>query len=169
MNRYQLAPTSILIAVTIPHFPFAPGTHLFPSHRSVQRYHEDILDHWDLWQHVRVNHGVERARWNVTTNRWQVLVSHANTTKEYEYDHLIVANGHNHYPFEPSLPGRKEWAKIPGRIIFHSIFFRHPEDFIGRNVLVVGGRASGCDVAERVVGHAVSVSKSASFILPGRS
>ena len=73
----------------------------------------------------------------------------------------------------PSLIGFKKLILFQdpsnGPIIFHSIFFRHPEDFIGRNVLVVGGRASGCDVAERVVGHAVSVSKSASFILPGRS
>ena len=144
--------------MTIPHFTFPPGTHLFPENGAVQAYHEQILTHWNLWKHVYLNHAVERARWNATTAQWQVRVSHSNTTHEHSFDHLIVANGHYHYPSIPNLPGREEWAKGAGRAVFHSIFYRKPDQFEGRDVLVVGGGSSGSDIAKRIVGYAASVS-----------
>ena len=71
------------------------------------------------------------------------------------FDHLIVANGHNHYPNIPKWNGTDEWlantpAGTPQREIIHSIYYRHPERYTNRTVVIVGAGASGRDAALQV-------------------
>lgn len=143
--------------MTIPGFPFRPETPLFPQHTAVRQYHDDILAHFNLTSHVRFNTRVLETRWQ--DDRWLVYSDDgSNTTHLSEFDHLIVANGHFHYPLEPTFPGRAEWESgAPGRTVFHSIYFRDASSFAGKNVLVVGGSASGSDVAKHAIKYANSV------------
>ncbi|THH11125.1 hypothetical protein EW146_g8158 [Bondarzewia mesenterica] len=141
--------------MTIPHFPFRPETNLFPHHPDVKRYHADIIEHWNLSSHIKLNQEVLKGRWIGTANngRWRLLVRDQlhDKTIETEFHHLIVANGHYHYPYEPVINGRKDWEKAANRSAFHSIYYRNPEDYTGRNVVVVGGGASGRDIAQQIV------------------
>ncbi|KAI0317614.1 FAD/NAD-P-binding domain-containing protein [Amylostereum chailletii] len=153
--------------MTIPHFTFQPETPLFPGCASVQQYHDDVVNHWNLSSHIRLNHTVTNTRWHGTesTGHWIVTVEARHGAEQQashgEFDHLIIANGHNHYPYEPTFEGRQEWLDAaPNRTFVHSIFFRGPEDFKGKNVLVVGGGASGQDIAHHVVGSANSTTLS---------
>ena len=148
--------------MTIPHFPFRPETPLYPQHPDVQQYHVDIINHWNLSSHLRLNHEILESRWIGSSEKgqWRLLIKdrlHNETTTEEEFDHLIIANGHNHYPYEPVIEGREEWERGSHRLILHSIFYRNPEDFKARNVVVVGGGASGRDIAQQVVEFANSV------------
>ncbi|KAH9177689.1 hypothetical protein EDB89DRAFT_2226105 [Lactarius sanguifluus] len=61
----------------------------------------------------------------------------------FTLDHLNVATGH--YPYEPEFQGQQ--VSTPSRKILHSIFYREPEVYRGRNILVVGGGGSGKDIA----------------------
>ncbi|KZV66746.1 FAD/NAD(P)-binding domain-containing protein [Peniophora sp. CONT] len=142
--------------MTIPLFPFRPETPLFPSHRAVRQYHDDILAHFNLTSHVRFNTRVVETRWQ--DDHWLVYSEDGdNTTQRSEFDNLIVANGHFHYPLEPVFAGRSEWENAaPSRTIFHSIYFRNASSFAGKNVVVVGGSASGQDVAKHAVPYANS-------------
>lgn len=147
--------------MTIPHFPFRPETPLYPQHPDVQQYHVDIINHWNLSSHLRLNHEILESRWIGSSEKgqWRLLIKdrlHNETTAEEEFDHLIIANGHNHYPYEPVIEGREEWERGAHRLILHSIFYRNPEDFKARNVVVVGGGASGRDIAQQVVEFANS-------------
>ncbi|KAI0264217.1 hypothetical protein BC834DRAFT_884304 [Gloeopeniophorella convolvens] len=147
--------------MTIPGFPYPPGTPLFPRHTFVRQYHDSVVSHFNLSSYIRLNHEVLSTVWhgNNATGHWQVTVldrTH-NQTIQADFDHLIVASGHNHYPNEPSLQGRQAWeTSSPGREVIHSIFYREPEAFRGRNVVVVGGGASGRDIAQQVVDYANS-------------
>ncbi|KAI0291234.1 hypothetical protein B0F90DRAFT_1824041 [Multifurca ochricompacta] len=148
--------------LTIPQFPFLVGTALFPNHTFVFKYHESIISHWNLSSYIHLEHEVLSADWhgNNVSGHWQLTThDHArNRSTRARFDHLIVATGHNHYPYEPKLQGRPTWeASAPGRKVLHSMFYRDPEAYSGRNVLVVGGGASGRDIAQQVVGFANSV------------
>ncbi|KAH9042592.1 hypothetical protein EDB85DRAFT_2226217 [Lactarius pseudohatsudake] len=137
-------------SMTISRFPFPPGTALFPDHT------------FDLSSYIRLRHEVLAADWHGdnVSGHWQLTaLDHAhNRTVHARFDHLIVATGHFHYPYEPVFQGQQVWeASAPGRKILHSIFYREPEVYRGRNILVVGGGASGQDIAQQIAGFANSV------------
>lgn len=80
------------------------------------------------------------------------------------FDHLVVANGHNHYPYIPTWPGQDAWLNAettdgPQREILHSIFWRNGTKYEGRTVLVIGGGASGRDAALHTAPFARKVSE----------
>ena len=77
------------------------------------------------------------------------------------FDHLIVANGHNHYPKLPPWAtddDANEWLRNgKGRSIVHSIYFREPEEYTGKIILVVGSGSSGEDIVIQSSKHAKKV------------
>ncbi|OCH91091.1 FAD/NAD(P)-binding domain-containing protein [Obba rivulosa] len=151
--------------MTYPHFTFRPGTPLFPSHEYLWQYHVDYADHFNLWPHIHLNHVVSSAAWrgDNATGEWEVEI-HAqvtggcqNETRAFKktFDHLIVANGHNHYPYIPAWNGTDEWLGntppgFPEREILHSIYYRHPEKYTNRSVIIVGAGASARDAVLQV-------------------
>ena len=90
--------------------------------------------------------------------QWEVEFARTDRQQDTErafFDHLIVANGHNHYPRRPHWDGQEDWlastpAGSPKREILHSIFYREPERYANRTVVIVGGGASGRDAALQV-------------------
>ncbi|KAI0761998.1 FAD/NAD-P-binding domain-containing protein [Trametes elegans] len=152
--------------MTYPNFTYPPLTPLFPSHEYVQQYHADYAKSHGLLQHVRLFHKVAAANWDGDgeSGKWNLEVHHLNPDAprgeplrvfERSFDHLIVANGHNHYPNIPQWDGTEGWlantsAGTPKREIIHSIYYRHPERYTGRTVVIVGAGASGRDAALQV-------------------
>lgn len=149
--------------MTYPHFPFAEGTTLFPRWDAVERYHADFAVRHDLTPYIRFNHTVVAADWrgDDVAGEWQVEVHAHHGDPDGElvmrrtFDHLLVANGHNHYPHVPVWEGTEEWlasspaAALP-REILHSIYYRQPERYTNYTVLVVGAGASAYDIAMHV-------------------
>lgn len=146
--------------MTYPGFTYPPGTPLFPSHEYVWQYHVDFAEHYNLTQFIHLNHTVLAAGWsgNSTHGQWKLEVTRTDRSDEVErrsFDHLVVANGHNHYPRIPHWDGENEWltnspSGAPKRELLHSIFYREPERYINRTVVVVGGGASGRDAALQI-------------------
>lgn len=141
--------------MTYPGFPFRPMTPLFPIHEHVEQYHLDYMKHFNLTDHIYINNTVLNSSWigNSTVGLWNVTVrDRQGTLRSGSYDHLVVASGHNHYPYIPSWPGQGDWLRErtstgSKREILHSIFWRSPAKYAGKTVLVVGGGASGRDAA----------------------
>ncbi|KAF8269762.1 hypothetical protein EI94DRAFT_1699223 [Lactarius quietus] len=104
---------------------------------------------------------------------WSLAAHHIDHAHNHiahaRFDHLIVANGHFHYPYEPRSKGNRCGKLGAGREIHHSVYYREPEVYRGHNVLIVGGSASGRDIAQQVVGFAnstyVSIRNSSSLLL----
>lgn len=63
------------------------------------------------------------------------------------YDGIVVANGHFETPRFPSVEGLDDWnAKDPDSIS-HAKFFDTPDKYKDKTLLIVGGFASGSDLA----------------------
>ena len=171
-----------LIIVTYPGFPFPPYTPLRPTYDRVQAYHHDFATHFKLHPYIRLNHSVESAYWvgSASEGYWELSISSRGPQVEIiplnktlprnsqhrpaitkRFDHLVVANGRNHYPKFPSWAtddAANKWLRSgKGRSIVHSIYFREPEDYAGKIILVVGAGGSGVDIVTQSSGHAKKV------------
>ncbi|KAM0748925.1 FAD/NAD(P)-binding domain-containing protein, partial [Meredithblackwellia eburnea MCA 4105] len=137
--------------MTYPGFPFAPNTPLYPTHDFVQKYHEDFANRFNLTSAIKLNHSILAATYQARS-KWTLSIrGNEGSLKNASYDHLIVASGHNHYPYIPEWDGAEEWERgAEDREIVHSIYYREPERYAGRTVIVVGFSASGSDMAIQV-------------------
>ncbi|KDQ62147.1 hypothetical protein JAAARDRAFT_121811 [Jaapia argillacea MUCL 33604] len=139
--------------MTYPHFCFPPLTPLYPSHQHVQAYHAQFAQHFNLTPHLHLQYAVLQASYS-SSSRWTLTISNNFAIAENRtYDHLIVTSGHNHYPYEPPWEGKDEWLSHGNgtREILHSLWYREPERFKDRTVIVVGDAASGRDMAQQIV------------------
>lgn len=132
-----------LPTMTLPHLPFPPGTDMFPSHEGVLAYHHQAFDHFKLKQYFRFKHAVAAADWNEKAQQWQLELDTPEGKTVRQFDHLIVAVGRYRYPHWVKWDGQDEWLKGGDRKIAHSLWFRDPEAYAGRDVIVVGFGASG--------------------------
>ncbi|OAA62091.1 Flavin monooxygenase-like protein [Cordyceps fumosorosea ARSEF 2679] len=133
---------------------FPPGTALFPEHPVVlayiQEYGRDVEHLIAFETQVR---DVRKTSADDGTAAWTVEARHLKTgaVSSKRYDAVVVASGHYSDPFVPNVPGIAEFeAAHPGTII-HSKFYRRPEQFSGKKVLVVGNSASGIDISHQIV------------------
>lgn len=79
-------------------------------------------------------------------DHWAVEVEHNGERRTEYVSHVIVSNGHYNEPFVPSVPGLDTFK---GTLI-HSRWWRNAAMFRGKNVIVVGSRASGFDIAREL-------------------
>ena len=169
--------------MTYPGFPFPPHTSLYPSYHHVEAYLHSFASHFDLHPYIRLNHSLESAYWvgNASNGFWELSISTNGSPVETippnrtstrntprhrsriakHFDHLVVANGHNRYPKFPSWAtdeAANEWLRNgKDRSIVHSVYFRGPEEYAGKVILVVGSAGSGRDIASQSSGHAKKV------------
>ncbi|TFK41252.1 hypothetical protein BDQ12DRAFT_626589 [Crucibulum laeve] len=156
---YPLLHTNTPIpSMSYPGFPFMPGTPLYPSHEHIQAYHRRYATHFKLLPYIRFQHRVLQSHWVGTSSKgwWNITIRDAEgEIQQQAFDHLIIATGNNHFPRIPIWPGEDEWLESssnygPRREILHSIYYREPERYLNRSVLIVGNGASGRDAAIQV-------------------
>lgn len=128
-------------------FMFPPSTDLYPPASIMQQYLLDFTEHFGLRRFIRLRTRVEDARWN--GSEWRIRLS-GDSSETRSCDHLIVANGHYHRPYYPTIPGLTEWAAVDGREATHSTYYREPSSFTGKRVLVIGGGPSGRDISTEI-------------------
>ncbi|KAF1848115.1 FAD/NAD(P)-binding domain-containing protein [Cucurbitaria berberidis CBS 394.84] len=125
---------------------------LFPTHETVLKYIEDYgkdVQHLVQYETQVINvipvDSSPTGAWKVTTQNVRSAES-----QESEFDAVIVANGHFIVPYVPDIPGMREWnEEYPNRII-HSKYFRRPEEYRDKQVIVVGNSASGADISNQI-------------------
>jgi cation diffusion facilitator CzcD-associated flavoprotein CzcO len=109
----------------------------YPSHRQVLRFLESYADRFDLRRRFRFGVAVERAQPD-EGGGWTVSFADG---AERRFAGLITAVGCEWRPYLPAIPGAFEGE------LLHSRDYKHPRQFEGRRVLIVGGGNSGCDIA----------------------
>ena len=172
-----------------PSFWFPPETLLFPKAQVVEDYLKSYSSHFNLLPHIQVNTSVVETKW--TGKKWQVKTQQRrrdhnlangisrgepNSTQEgerelnlqiYQYDKLVIVNGHYHVPYFPPIPGLDSW-RAAGRVT-HSAWYRNPSTILNshphstdshinvtakpktpRRILVIGGGYSGIDIANEL-------------------
>ncbi|GIZ49633.1 hypothetical protein CKM354_001266200 [Cercospora kikuchii] len=126
---------------------------LFPKHEDVlnylQTYGKDV-SHLIKFRtqvlHVRLR---PDEKWTVTT----APISQSNSPQEptqETFDAVICANGHYEVPYIPQVPGISTFHKNHPNIISHSKFYRKPEAYTNKKVIIVGNSASGIDIGSQI-------------------
>ncbi|GAA5957607.1 hypothetical protein JCM3765_001453 [Sporobolomyces pararoseus] len=131
---------------------FRPEVSLFCSHDQVQAYLEDNAK--PLLPYIYFNHRVNRIRYTKPSDggeqrKWFAEVNstleEASTIQE-QFDFVVVANGHYSKPFVPWTEGLRSWKGE----LSHARWYRNPEKFRQKNVLVIGNSASGYDITREI-------------------
>ncbi|KAH6638880.1 hypothetical protein C7974DRAFT_122821 [Boeremia exigua] len=138
-------------------FDWPQDSQLFPKHQTVLQYIQDYgADVQDTVHYsTQVTNAVPASSdpsspWNVT---YRDLQTSATTTETY--DAVIVANGHFINPYIPDIANIAEWNKTHPGLISHSKYYRRPEEFAAKKVIVVGNSASGADISSQIAEHSV--------------
>lgn len=136
-----------------PDFPMPDAYPDYPSHRQVKDYFGRYADHFGLRARIRFSTDVVGAVPVADGRAWDVTVRDRTTAAEttYRYAGLVVGNGHNWSPKQPTYPGQDTF----GGEIIHSADYKGAEVLRGKRVLVVGAGNTGCDVAVESAQNAV--------------
>ncbi|KAH7148201.1 hypothetical protein EDB81DRAFT_932534 [Dactylonectria macrodidyma] len=131
---------------------FPQGTTLFPSHQTVFQYLKEYsrgLEPYISYQTQVLD--VEKDPLD-SSGPWKVKSLHlkTNTISEDEFDAIVVASGHYNDPFVPDIAGLIEFDKAHPDTIFHSKFYRRPDHYANKKIIVVGNSASGVDITAQL-------------------
>jgi thioredoxin reductase len=137
-------------------YPMPPTMPDYPSHWQIAEYFDAFVDHFGLRDRIAFRTEVTKVEpaagggYDVTTRSWED--GHAAETRHY--DHVLVANGHHWDPRwpEPAFPGSEDF---PGEQL-HAHYYRTPELFVDKRVVVLGIGNSACDIAVEASRYASS-------------
>jgi hypothetical protein len=128
-----------------PDFPMPDSWPDYPHHSLVLAYLERYAEHFGLREHIWF--GTEVTRVEPTEDgAWDVTIKGARGgggERTQRYAAVVVANGHNWAPKQPSYEGL---AQYNGEVL-HASAYKDAAQLRGRRVLVVGAGNTGCDIA----------------------
>jgi dimethylaniline monooxygenase (N-oxide forming) len=130
-------------------YPFGDDVDDFPTWQQFGQYINDYADHFDVRKKVQINSYVE----SITREgkQWVLTIQPKDGPNRTEkFDKVVIANGYFTSPVVPKLEGIE---KFTGRTL-HAINFHHPEQYAGKNVLLIGLHATTQDVVKMLAGHA---------------
>ena len=131
-------------------FPMPEDLPDYPSHWQIAEYFDSYVDHFGFRDKIAFRTEVVKVQ-PAGPHRYAVTLRSRNEHGEpsepevRHYEHVIVANGHHWDPRwpEPSFPGSEAF---PGEQI-HAHYYKTPDIFEGKRVLVLGIGNSACDIA----------------------
>jgi cation diffusion facilitator CzcD-associated flavoprotein CzcO len=119
------------------HFPMPESYPPFPSAKNIVDYLNQFADHFQLRDRIQLRSKVTLVR-PIEQNRWEVTFENGDRAV---YKGVILCNGHHWCKRFPQFKGEF------GGTIWHSKDYRHPDQLRGKQVLVIGGGNSACDIA----------------------
>ncbi|KAK4204279.1 hypothetical protein QBC40DRAFT_165117 [Triangularia verruculosa] len=134
-------------------FPFSNDLLIFPSRDDVQDYLVQYSQ--DIRHLIRFSAEVKDVRLRQDSegkDQWDVDVLSLRTgeTTSAAYDAVVVASGHYSITYIPDIKGISEFNSTHPDVISHSKYYRTPEPFRNKKVIVVGNAASGLDIASQI-------------------
>ncbi|HEX6247744.1 MAG TPA: NAD(P)-binding domain-containing protein [Nocardioidaceae bacterium] len=135
-------------------YPMPDDLPEYPSHWQIAAYFDDFVDHFGLRDTITFRTEVVKVQPQPgadPTRRYEVTIrgrdeqGHPDEPEVRHYEHVVVANGHHWDPRwpEPSFPGSETF---PG-LQLHAHYYRTPDIFEGKRVLVLGIGNSATDIA----------------------
>ena len=143
---------------SLPGLPFSPSTALFPSRGDFLDYLQRYTQRFRL--PIQTSASVERLE--RVNRQWRIGVTGG---VELTARALVMATGIVSNPHIPAIPGREGFS---GRFI-HSVEYRRPASYVGRQVLVVGAGNSAGEISAELAaaGAAVTVAvRSGARVVP---
>ncbi|HEX5598113.1 MAG TPA: NAD(P)/FAD-dependent oxidoreductase [Micromonosporaceae bacterium] len=139
-------------------------TNTFSGQQEIWQYLLDCVARFGVRPHLRLNHAVQDASWDETTQRWVITTSQG----VYRARVLIAATGPLSEPAIPDLPGLENFAGT----VFHSARWRHDHDLTDRQIAVIGTGASAVQFIPEIqpkVAQLRVFQRTAAWVMPRRS
>ncbi|PIK38358.1 hypothetical protein BSL78_22141 [Apostichopus japonicus] len=120
----------------------------FMHNRQVYQYLKLYADKFGLMKHIQFNNSVTSAKKAAdfdSTGRWDIEIKDEVTgdKKMETFDALFVCNGHHAKPYIPDFPGIDDFQGTK----LHTHYYRTPDSFKDKRVVVIGIGNSGGDAA----------------------
>ena len=144
-------------------FPMPKSYPDFPHHTHIAEYFNAYVDHFGFRDRIRFDTSVERAELRAD-GVWEVTSDGGDTQP---FDALFVANGHHWDPRwpEPAFPGADTFEGEQ----MHAHAYTDPQQFAGKDVVVLGMGNSAMDLAvdaSYVASSTVLCSRRGAHVLP---
>ncbi|KAL8851223.1 MAG: hypothetical protein Q9221_003854 [Calogaya cf. arnoldii] len=125
---------------------------LFAGRESVLEYLNRYADDVRYLIHFHTQVYEVRRKIDGDCDRWLVCTRDLVSSKVSErlYDAVVVASGHFAVPALPDIHGIRAWNMEHPGIITHSKYYRKPDSFKDKKVVVVGNSFSGLDIANQI-------------------
>ncbi|WP_436758343.1 NAD(P)-binding domain-containing protein [Streptosporangium sp. V21-05] len=127
-------------------YPMPDDYPAYPTHFQMARYFDDFVDHFGFRDAIVFRTEVTRVE-PADGEGWTVTVRHRDTGAETSrhYRAVVVANGHHSIPRypEPPFPGVDTFTGSQ----IHSHYYKVPDEYAGKRVLVLGLGNSASDIA----------------------
>ncbi|XP_073407740.1 uncharacterized protein [Dendrobates tinctorius] len=139
-----------------PDFPFDPSLPSFIHHSEVLKYLEEYTDKFSIRPHIKFNTRVVSVSPVIGGHEpvsWWVIAKTRGEEEVEKFDAIMVCVGHYSHPYIPEIEGLKDFQ---GQVL-HSHFYRYPEVFSSRSVVLLGCGPSGVDIAMELSPHAERV------------
>ncbi|KAK0904076.1 hypothetical protein LTR57_018877 [Friedmanniomyces endolithicus] len=135
-------------------FPFPDGTSSYPTAEQVDRYLNDYCTRFELWPKLKLGTSVSNIRHDDELRKWRFDATTEDGSKTgWTFDKIVVATGPHNVPVMPTLPSIELFQ---GEIL-HSLHFKDPAKFEGKNVVVIGMGNTAVDTATGLVGIAEKI------------
>ncbi len=118
-------------------FSFAPHprwSRMWSPQPEIFDYLKQCARRFNVLPKMLFNHRVEKASWNETLKKWEIVTSKGNFTATF----LISATGALSEPATPDIPGLNQFRGT----VFHSAKWNHEHRLEGESVAVIGTGAS---------------------------
>ncbi|KAF2125458.1 dimethylaniline monooxygenase [Dothidotthia symphoricarpi CBS 119687] len=154
-----------LLETTLNRFP--TDTPDFVTHDVLEEYIQDTAVRAGVHDVTKYDTEVRNVtknerEWVVETSTLRIDPSGGifQETCSSEFDAVVVASGHYHSPRLPDIHGLAEWKRRWPDRIQHSKSYRRPEEFQGKNFLLIGGGVSATDIARELAPTAQTIYQS---------
>ncbi|MBV9689851.1 MAG: NAD(P)-binding domain-containing protein [Ktedonobacteraceae bacterium] len=123
-------------------YPMPDHYPVLPHHTQIAEYFDNYAEHFGIKPYIRFTTLVTQAR-PLAGGGWEVTLDDGST---HCYRALLVANGHH---WDPRWP-EPEFAGHFAGTIMHSHYYKTPDAYVGKHVLVVGFGNSAVDIAAEI-------------------
>lgn len=132
--------------------PSLEDDQLFPSRERVTQYLEAYAREIKRLVHFETQVIDIRKTSLDGQDVWHVHVKDLLSDRVFDatYDAVVVANGHYSVPDLPDIQGIKAWNQANPGVIAHSKFYRRPDSYTDKKVIIIGNSASGVDIASQI-------------------
>ncbi|OQV07522.1 hypothetical protein CLAIMM_11945 [Cladophialophora immunda] len=132
----------------------------------IHAYMKRVVDKYNLWDFIKLNHTVTDARWEQDSGKWSLTVEDAGRGRTFTEtcDIFINAGGPLNYWEWPRIKGIKDFKGV----IAHTANYPEDLDLKGKRVAVCGIGSSGIQVTARIqkdVDHLYTWIRSPTWVL----
>lgn len=135
----------------------------YATQPEILRYIRHVVERFDLRRHIRFQCRMEQARYDEQAGRWTLRCSDGS---QWSARHLVLAVGQLSAPKAPSYPGQERFG---GEIIHSAVWPKHPVDFTGKRVAIIGTGSSGMQmtpVIARQAAHLTVFQRTPNYSVP---